>query len=323
MSITQTTLTDDPLHLLGDRPMAIEPAALDRIRAHLSMGASTPLFSRPSRTNARSDDGKIMILPLFGLIEHRRNILLDLIGGTAIVEFAEQLKEAAQSPGVKAIVILTDSPGGSTEGVSELRSEVKKVARHKPVIAVASNLIASAAYWIVSGSTSIVASPSSLLGSIGVIMTLVDISAAEQKAGVKVTHITGGKYKSEGSMHEPLSEEGRAYLQEFVNTFYAQFKLDVAMGRHISTYQVESDFGQGRILHARDAVMVGMADEVGTFEQVIVGLTKGRTSGFGSRSIEAKRRELQRVSTNTKKRGPSAEMRRRRRTVNALLGKTR
>src|SRR5262249_1266601 len=143
--------------------------------------------------------------------------------------------------------------GGSVAGASEFAREVRAARARKPVIAWANHLLASAAYWGLAGATEIVATPSALVGSIGVYTLHDDISEAPAKLGIKRQVFSAGKYKAEGVDGGPLSAEARAHIQQLVSTAYGRFVTDVASGRGISATAVRDGYGQGRLLDAAAA----------------------------------------------------------------------
>jgi ClpP class serine protease len=131
-------------------------------------------------------------------------------------------------------------------------------------------MAASAAYWIAAACTKVVVTPSGEVGSIGVYMTHQDVSAAMDKAGVKISFIQAGKYKTDGNPYEPASESFLADAQAGVNEYYEMFVQGVAAGRGVDVEVVKSaTFGQGRMLMAKDAVANGMADSIQTLDEVV------------------------------------------------------
>ena len=100
-----------------------------------------------------------------------------------------------------------DSPGGSVLGATEFARTLRAARDTKHLIAHAHYQMASAAYWIGACCHEIVASPSSMVGSIGVYSIHEDLSAALEQLGVKLTYISAGKYKVEGNDTQPLTEE--------------------------------------------------------------------------------------------------------------------
>jgi capsid assembly protease len=214
----------------------------------------------------------VAVIPVYGVIAQRASMFDDISGGTSCEAISKALNAALADESVGSIVFDVDSPGGTVTGVPELAAEIYAARGKKPIIAVANGMAASAAYWIASAADKIVVTPSGEVGSIGVYTAHHDVSAMMEKEGVKITFIQAGKHKTEGNPYEPLSDEAKADIQDGVDKFYGMFTRGVAGGRGVSPEKVLSDFGQGRMLLAEDAVAAGMADEVATLDQVLLGL---------------------------------------------------
>jgi signal peptide peptidase SppA len=154
-------------------------------------------------------------------------------------------------------------------GVNELATQIRDARGSKPIIGVANSIAGSAAYLIGSAVDTLVVTPGGQVGSIGVYAEHQDISGAADQAGVKVTTISAGKFKTEGNEFEPLTDSARENMQEMVDSYYDQFVSAVAKGRGVSASVVRSKFGQGRMLMADDALTAGMVDRVASFDQVM------------------------------------------------------
>ena len=216
------------------------------------------------------------MLPLTGVIMHRANMFSEFSGGTSTEKFTAAFRQLVADPMIKAIVLDVDSPGGTVAGVEELASEIFKAREQKPIYAVANALAASAAYWIASSATELIVTPSGLVGSIGVYAAHQDISEFAKQAGVKVTLVSAGKYKTEGNEFEPLSDEARAALQARVDEYYGMFVKAVARNRGVSPSDVRGGFGEGRVVGAKQAVALGMADRVATLDETLARLGVSR-----------------------------------------------
>jgi signal peptide peptidase SppA len=218
---------------------------------------------------------KVAVLPLFGTIFPRANMMTDMSGATSAERFGANFAKLVNDPEVDAIVLDVDSPGGVINGVEELSKQIFDARGTKPIIAVANHMMASAAYWIGTAADELVVSPSGEVGSIGVFAVHEDISGALEKDGVKVSIIKEGKYKAEGNPYEPLSEEARAAIQEKVSEAYGVFVGAVARNRGVSVAIVRNAYGEGRMVSAQKAVDLGMADRVGTLDETINNLLNG------------------------------------------------
>jgi HK97 family phage major capsid protein len=219
----------------------------------------------------RGKGGVVAILPLTGIIAPKASMVNgpSLPQGTACESFAAAFDEAMANEDVTHIVIDVDSPGGCVDGVPELAARIADARGKKPITAVANGMAASAAYWIASAADQIVVAPSGEVGSIGVYMVHFDFSEQLAQEGVTPTIIRAGQYKAEGNPLEPLTPEAKAYAQEQIDEYYAMFVGAVAKHRNVSKQTVLKDYGQGRMLLARNAVAAGVADRIGTLESVL------------------------------------------------------
>jgi signal peptide peptidase SppA len=216
--------------------------------------------------------GAVAVIPIRGVISHRANLMSQFSGGTSVEKLTAQFRQALADSTIKAIVFDVDSPGGSVDGVPELAEEIYKSRGQKKSISVANGTAASAAYWLAASAGETVVIPSGQVGSIGVFAAHEDLSKALEAEGVKVSLISAGKYKTDGSPYEPLSDSARADLQAKVDAFYGMFVKSVARGRRVSQDDVRGGFGQGRMVLAAQAVKEGMADRVATMDDVLARL---------------------------------------------------
>jgi len=242
---------------------AAAPEVLASIRATNQAAAA-----RAKRVTAGS--GSIAVIPIYGLLTHRQ--MSDMSGGsigTSTNALSSALQQVVKDPNVGQIVLDIDSPGGDVDGVDELASEIYQARKSKKITAVSNCLCASAAYYLAAQCSEVVASPSSLTGSIGVYTLHEDDSEMLQAAGIKLEMIRYGENKGEGNSLGPLTNSARAHMQEIVDTYGIAFEKAVARGRGIKQDVVHSKFGQGRIFDAKTAVRIGMADRVGTLTDVL------------------------------------------------------
>ena len=261
------------VRLLCEHPLAIHPAKLHQIEAFLQYrmaGGPAVEFEAaagPSYTLA----GQSAVIPVFGVISKRMNMLDAMSGGTSIERLTAQLREAVADPGVRNVILQLSSPGGSVYGVQELADEILAAREKKKIIAIADDVAASAAYWIASAASEFWVTPSGEVGSIGVVAMHVDYSGALEEQGVKVTYIHAGDHKVEGNPYEPLDDDAKAFMQSRVNDYYGAFVAGVAKGRGVARSVVKESFGQGRMFGAQKALEVGMVDRIGTLSEVIRG----------------------------------------------------
>ena len=208
-------------------------------------------------------------MPIVGTIAHRANMLAESSGGTSVQAMTQQFRALVNDPSISAIVLDVDSPGGNVAGIQEFAQEIYQARRSMPIVAVANSMMASASYWLASSASEIVATPSSTLGSIGVIAAHEDASKYLDQQGIKMSLITAGKYKGRNNPYEPITEEGRAALQKRVDETYATFTRTVARNRGVKVDDVRTGFAEGDVVGAEEAVKLGMADRVATIESVV------------------------------------------------------
>lgn len=279
------------LRAFAESPWAIVPERLEAIREMLAVRASGGVFTEEEirlRIGARTPAprgrarGSVAVIPLYGVLAPRADMFTQVSGGTSLQGFQAALREAASDASVDAILLDVDSPGGSTDQVAETAELVRAVGKQKPVWAVANTDANSAAYWIASQATRFSVTPSGTVGSIGVFAAHQDVSARDEKDGVKTTLVSAGKFKVEHSPFEPLTDEAREAIQGRVNEFYGMFVKDVARGRRVSVDAVRQGFGEGRVQTAKQAVEQGMVDAVETLDEALAGVARAaaKPSGF-------------------------------------------
>ncbi|OYX97070.1 MAG: hypothetical protein B7Y80_21130, partial [Hyphomicrobium sp. 32-62-53] len=182
------------------------------------------------------------------------------------------LREAEADPEIRAVVLDIDSPGGEATGMFTVAEQVRRLGAQKPVTAFVNDMAASAAYGIASAAHEIVVSPTSIVGSIGVVLTHMDRSAEMAKKGVKATLIYAGAHKVDGHPFGPLSESVQADLQAEVMAFYDQFVGLVARGRTGLT-EAAIRGTEARTFIGQDAIARGLADRIASLDDVLISLS--------------------------------------------------
>lgn len=261
------------VRLLCEHPLAIHPAKLQQIEAFLQYrvagGPAVQFEAAGAPTYAIA--GQSAVIPVFGVISKRMNMLGEMSGGTSIERLGAQIRGAVADPGVRNVILQVSSPGGSVYGVQELAEEILALREQKKIIAVADDVAASAAYWLAASASEFVVTPSGEVGSIGVVAMHVDYSGQLEQEGIKVSYIHAGDHKVEGNPYEPLDDDARAFMQARVDDYYHAFVSGVAKGRGVARSVVKESFGQGRMFGAQKALEVGMVDRVATLAEVIRG----------------------------------------------------
>lgn len=219
-------------------------------------------------------------------------------GLTSYEGIGAQIDDAANDPEISSILIDMNSPGGEATGMFGIAQKVRAAAKKKRVVAVVNDVAASAGYGIVSGATEIVVSPTSLVGSIGVVMLHMDRSGELQMKGVRPTFIHAGAHKVDGHPFGPLSDDVRAALQRDVDTLYDRFLETVEMGRTKSRLSAaKARATEARTFFGQEAIDAGLADRIGTFEDVLTELNRPAASSGGKSKQEKTRMDVTETTT--------------------------
>jgi len=226
----------------------------------------------------------VAVLPIEGVIAKRMSLFSKISGGASSSYVGQQFAMALEDPAVKAIILNIDSPGGAVDGTQELCALIAGARGTKPCVAFTDGTMASAAYWIGSAADEIyISGDTTMVGSIGVIMTHVDRSAQEADWGMKTTVITAGKYKAVAHEHAPLTDEGLGVLQGMVDAIYEAFVDDVAANRGTDPETVLNDMADGRVFVGDSAIAAGLVDGVSTLDDLIAKLAQeGASPSFNS-----------------------------------------
>lgn len=253
-----------------------EGIKLSQEEIHAAVGDAPALTAARRAREGSAGNGVIAVLPVFGVIGQRASLVADSSSGinTSTELLGRAFAAMVADPGVVAIVLDVDSPGGSVFGVNELADQIFGARGSKPIVAVANSTAASAAYWIASSADEIAIAPGGEIGSIGVLAAHKDRSKMFETGGVKTTLIYAGKYKAEGNPYEPLGPEARDYIQSRVDEYYGDFVRTVARNRRDTQTNVREGYGQGRVMGAQAAIKANLADRIATLDQVITDLAK-------------------------------------------------
>lgn len=225
----------------------------------------------PATRSPPASDSGIAILPIYGTLV-RRTVGLEAASGlTSYQDIAAQLDAAVADPSVAAIVLDIDSPGGESGGVFDLADRVRAAAQVKPIWAVANDMAYSAAYALGSAASRFFVTRTGGVGSIGVIAMHADQSVRDAKDGVRYTTVFAGARKNDLNPHEPISDEAHAFLKSEVDRIYGLFVDTVASHRGLTSDAVRAT--EAGVFFGADAVAAGLADAVGTLDDLLAELT--------------------------------------------------
>lgn len=177
---------------------------------------------------------------------------------------ANSIRRAADDNSIKAIILRIDSPGGSGTASNIIWKEVVRAVEMKPVIVSISDMAASGGYYISMAADSIIAHPSSIVGSIGIFFMKADLSKLYKKIGANVEEIKRGENADMFSEIKKLTPQQRELVKKFLFDFYQDFVTNVAEGRHMS-YEDVDKIAQGRVWTGKQGLENGLVDKLGDF----------------------------------------------------------
>ncbi|MBF0395767.1 MAG: S49 family peptidase [Desulfobacterales bacterium] len=221
-------------------------------------------FNDESISKTMTIERNIAIIPVIGGLTYRG---YGWIWDTTYDQIRKNFRQAIGNPEIKTIVFDIDSSGGEAAGVFDLVDEIYSSRKIKPIYAIANEDALSGAYAIASAADKIYLSRTASVGSIGVIAVHVDQSSWDKKLGEKYTTIFAGAHKNDFSQHEPLSESAKEIAKKSINSTYEMFVQTVARNRKMKVDAIKST--EALIYKGQDAVDIGLADKVLSFEQAM------------------------------------------------------
>ena len=223
---------------------------------------------QPLEERVLSGEGKdkIVLMDIAGVITSEEGS--SSLGGVKkpgmLAQMREELDRARGDRNVKAVVLRINSPGGGVTASDTLYHEIKKFKMDTGVKVIAHFLDAgtSGAYYAALASDRITAQPTSITGSIGVIMLRIDATGLMQKIGVQTLEISSGEQKGMGSPFRPVSPEEKKIFQAMIDSLYGRFVGVVADERKMTPERVRQ-LADGRIYTSQEAKDAGLIDDIG------------------------------------------------------------
>ena len=215
---------------------------------------------------------KVLVLDISGIIMggETGSPLSDRKMPGLIARVREALDRARQDTHVKAVVLRVNSPGGGVTASDILYHELKTFKQETGVTLVAHimDVGASGAYYAALAADAITAQPTSVTGSIGVIMYRIDATGLMQKIGLQTAEIVSADKKGIGSPFRPLSDDERKIFQGFIDSLYGRFTGLIAEERRMTPDAVKK-MADGRIFTSQEAQAGGLIDGIGYLEGAI------------------------------------------------------
>jgi len=199
-----------------------------------------------------------------------------VLGSQSLIDAMETARTSAST---KAVVLRINSPGGSASASEAMWRAVRKTADEKPVIVSMGDVAASGGYYIAAGADTIMANPTTITGSIGVIGVVPNAEGLfEDELGVTFDGVRTSPYADMYSPTRPLASGERRLIGNYIDETYQTFLQRVATARGMDTSAVH-DVAQGRVWSGRDAREVGLVDTLGTLRDAVA--MAGQAGGLG------------------------------------------
>ncbi|MCD0156276.1 S49 family peptidase [Deinococcus sp. 6GRE01] len=218
--------------------------------------------------DAQDQAPTVALISLHGTIFPRGSLMVDYCGAVDAHTFAARVQAAAADPSVRSIILDIDSGGGAVAGTDVAARAVADASTVKTVTAVANTMACSAAYWIASQATEVIVTPAGEVGSIGVIGTHTDQTAALEGEGLKVTYVRSTERKALGQSGEAMEGPVLEQWQKEMTAIHELFVQAIATGRDIPLARASS-WATGDVWFGEAAVTAGLADRVALLSDIV------------------------------------------------------
>jgi len=240
----------------------IKPVPLDETLRETVLAADPGLFVTD----------KIVVVDVDGMLFNQRPEA-SMFGWreNPVALFVEKLDKVEGDRNVKAVVLRINSPGGSVTASDIMYARLMALRKRRdiPVVAILEDVGASGAYYLACGADTILAHPTSVTGSIGVLVQTVSFSGTMKLLGIEAKAVTSGPRKDMASPLKPLDDEDLAILQEIVDSFYERFLGVVAASRTKLKPDRIRELADGRVFTGEQALKAGLIDGIGYMDKAI------------------------------------------------------
>ncbi len=218
-------------------------------------------------------DSKILVVDISGIMidTKQSNVFGARTQMNITSRVREQLDKAREDEDIKAVILKIDSPGGAVTTADILHHEIIKYKKETGMYIVAQmeSVAASGGYYVAVAADEIIAHPTTITGSIGVIITMVNIHGLMEKIGIENQTITSGDSKAMGSFLKKMDAEEKKLFQDIVDSLYERFLSVILDGRENLEEKELKKVADGRILLAKDALEAGLIDHIGYWDDTI------------------------------------------------------
>ncbi len=258
---------------------AMEPGAFEQFNALLArLPAQGPVDDAARKGLRVRRVNNVAIITLAGvMVKDADDFEIEYMGAASTTAFKQAVESARRDSEITKVVLLIDSPGGSVAALAAAGDAVAALAAEKETVVQVEGQMASAAYYVGSQATRIVANRMDLIGSIGTRIMLYDQSKRFEEAGIKAIAVDTGIHKSAGARGTEITEEQIAEFQRIVDGFNADFLQMVSRGRGMDMDALKT-VADGRMYFATDAVSNGLIDGVQSLDQTLAQLLEPNTA---------------------------------------------
>ncbi|MCK4264759.1 signal peptide peptidase SppA [Candidatus Babeliales bacterium] len=177
--------------------------------------------------------------------------------------YVKNIQKFLKKDEVKGLILKINSNGGLPGASQAIFSELKRFKKTKPIVAVVHDMAASGSYYVAAAADKIVANPSTIIGSIGVLMQLPNVKAFLNRYDLDMRLLHAGKYKTSGSIFKDMTAEETIHLEELMYDSYDQFVKDMAEARKLDISK-KDDWANGKIFTGNQALKLGLIDQLGS-----------------------------------------------------------
>ncbi len=252
------------------RSAALALLALGCVTIDLPLGG---LGELEERVVLGTEGPKILLLDLDGVLSEEAGAGSFGLGGreSPVARVREQLERAREDAEVRAVLLRIQSPGGTVTASDILYREVLRFREEtkRPVVAHCMGVCASGGYYVAMAADRVLAHPTTVTGSIGVIFSGLSLAGLMEKLGVEDQTLTSGPFKDAGSSLRRMTEAERAQLQSVLDDLHARFLEVVRAGRPQLAAESVERLADGRVYTARQASAAGLVDGIAYLPEAV------------------------------------------------------
>ena len=278
-----------PLYATHDLLQAVKSVLEPRLLGKLSAVDAVPELSAESEGKTSAGVkvvSRIAIIPVHGILVARSGQIDNTCSELVSYEkLRVQIKSALDHELVDEIILDFHTGGGSAMGCKELADYIRASTQQKPITALVNFAACSAGYFLASACSKVIASPTAITGSIGVIMETYEVSRAEDEAGITFSTFYRGEHKNDNSPHEPITDQSIIEINKKLDEMYQLFTQSVADYRGIDVQAVIDT--QARVYSSAEALALNLIDEIAPAQDAINTIAAKYRSTRPANSIRA------------------------------------